>query len=147
MDCEYCQILTNTYFEDHLRTAASTYNFFHKFSLAILAPFLFFKVWTELWSARESFFHVRLKQIWIQLRTFTKGFKKYSDIAVRSFSQIGVLKSLAKIIGKLLCRSPFLNKAAGLQKFLRTPLLQDTCRRLLLQLFLKASVNSEGDCF
>ena len=52
----------------------------------------------------------------------------------------GVLRNLTKFTGKHLCQSLFFNKAAGLRrcfpvnfvKFLRTPFLQNTSRRLLL---------------
>ena len=63
----------------------------------------------------------------------------------------GVLRNFAKFTGKHLCQSPFFNKVAGLRpatllkkklwhrcfpvnfaKFLRTPFLQNTSRRLLL---------------
>ena len=66
----------------------------------------------------------------------------------------GVLRNFAKFTGKLLCQSLFFNKVAGLMpatllkkrlwhrcfpvnfvKFLRTPFLQNTSRRLLLYFF------------
>ena len=63
---------------------------------------------------------------------------------------LGVLRSFAKLTGKYLCQSLFFNKVAGLRpllkkrlwyrcfpvnfaKFLRTPFLQNTSGRLLLQ--------------
>ena len=54
----------------------------------------------------------------------------------------GVLKIFAKFTGKHLCQGLFFNKAAGLKpfhtfaKFLRTPILQYTFRRLLLKINL-----------
>ena len=76
----------------------------------------------------------------------------------------GVLRNFAKFKGKHLCRSLFFNKVAGLRpatllkkrlwhrffavnfkKFLRTPFLQKTSRRLLLQavkIFLKIKLLS-----
>ena len=53
------------------------------------------------------------------------------------FCKKGALKNLAKFTGKHLCQSLFFNKVAGLvnfTKFLRTPFLQNTSRRLLLQI-------------
>ena len=81
-------------------------------------------------------------------------------IGVRSrhpevFCKKGVLKNFAKFTGKYLFQSPFFNKAAGLfvkketlayvflvnfMKFLRTPLLQNTSKRLLLNFIFTEKV-------
>ena len=45
----------------------------------------------------------------------------------------GVTKNFAKFTGKLLCYSLVFNKVSGLRKFLRTPFLQNTSGRMLLE--------------
>ena len=44
------------------------------------------------------------------------------------FCKKGVFKNFAKVTGKHLCQSLFLNKVAGLAKFLRTPFLTEHLR-------------------
>ena len=47
-----------------------------------------------------------------------------------------IFKNFTKIIGEHMSRSFFFNKVAGFTKFLKTPILQSTCKRLLLQVYM-----------
>ena len=77
----------------------------------------------------------------------------YRSSHQRCSAKKGVLRNFAKFTGKHLCQSTFFNKVAGLRsatllkkilwhrcfpvnfaKFLKTPFLQNTSRRLLLSL-------------
>ena len=44
------------------------------------------------------------------------------------FCKTGILRNFAKFTGKHLCQSSFINKVAGLAKFLRTPFLTEQLR-------------------
>ena len=85
--------------------------------------------------------------------TIVKILPIYRSIHKRCFIKKGVLKNFAKFTGKHLCQSLFFNKVAGLKpatllkkrlwhrcfpvnsaKFLRASFLQNTSRRLLLNI-------------
>ena len=83
----------------------------------------------------------------VNLIHFFLSYKKFTNCRLSEAStgsvqlKKSVLKTLAKFTGKHLCQSLFLNKVSGLwhrcfpvnfAKFLRTPFLQNTSRRLLL---------------
>ena len=75
----------------------------------------------------------------------TEKSKSFRSSHQRSSMKKGVLRNFAKFTGKYLCQSLFFNKVAGLRygcfpvnfaKFLRPPLLENSCGRLLLN-FIK----------
>ena len=68
--------------------------------------------------------HIKKKTIEIILRLL-----KYRSSHQRCSVKKGVLRNFAKFTGKDLCQSHFFNKVAGL----RTPFLQNTSGRLLLE--------------
>ena len=69
--------------------------------------------------------HIKKKTIEIILRLL-----KYRSSHQRCSVRKGVLRNFAKFTGKDLCQSHFFNKVAGL----RTPFLQNTSGRLLLEI-------------
>ena len=103
---------------------------------------------------KQSYSQVLKGSILLFQKNKTTRFSKiYRSSHRRCSMKEGVLKNCAKFTGKHLCQSPFFNKVAGLwrgillkktlwhrcfpvnfAKFIRTPFLQNTTGRLLLNL-------------
>ena len=122
------------------------------FAIAIHDLIVFMVYWAITYSepfqtSKMEFFEeiVTFKETTPLLRRFRSSHRRCS---VKN----GVLRNFAKFTGKDLCQSPFYNKVAGFrpvtllekrlshrhfrvnfEKFLRTPFIQNTSRRLLLK--------------